>query len=68
LKDTFDYAEYGGAPLLGIDGVCTICHGSSSPWAIKNAILATERHINYDITSAIKERLRVCGDAIPETT
>jgi glycerol-3-phosphate acyltransferase PlsX len=68
LKDTFDYAEYGGAPLLGIDGVCTICHGSSSTWAIKNAILATERHINYDITSAIKERLRVCGNAIPETT
>lgn len=61
LRDTFDYAEYGGAPLLGVDGVCTICHGSSSPRAIKNAVLATQRYITYDITSAIKARLQV-GD------
>lgn len=63
LRETFDYAEYGGAPLLGVDGVCTICHGSSSPRAIKNAVLATQRYISYDITSAIKERLQVCDKA-----
>ncbi len=34
-----DYAEYGGAPLLGIDGVCFISHGRSSPRAIRNGIL-----------------------------
>jgi glycerol-3-phosphate acyltransferase PlsX len=33
-----DYAEYGGAPLLGVNGVSIVCHGSSSPRAIKNAI------------------------------
>jgi glycerol-3-phosphate acyltransferase PlsX len=33
-----DYAEYGGAPLLGVDGVSVICHGASSARAIKNAI------------------------------
>ncbi len=33
-----DYSEYGGAPLLGVRGVPIICHGSSSPAAIKNAI------------------------------
>jgi glycerol-3-phosphate acyltransferase PlsX len=33
-----DYSEYGGAPLLGVKGVCIICHGASSPNAIKNAI------------------------------
>lgn len=33
-----DYTEYGGAPLLGVDGVSIICHGSSPPRAIKNAI------------------------------
>lgn len=33
-----DYAEYGGAPLLGVQGVCIICHGSSTVSAIKNAI------------------------------
>jgi glycerol-3-phosphate acyltransferase PlsX len=35
---TVDYAEYGGAPLLGVNGVSIICHGGSSARAIKNAI------------------------------
>jgi len=38
FKRRVDYAEYGGAPLLGINGVSIICHGRSSPKAIKNAI------------------------------
>ncbi|WP_155877680.1 phosphate acyltransferase PlsX [Desulfuromonas sp. AOP6] len=38
FKKKVDYAEYGGAPLLGIDGVGMICHGGSSPRAIMNAI------------------------------
>lgn len=38
FKRKVDYAEYGGAPLLGINGACIICHGRSSPRAIKNAI------------------------------
>ena len=33
-----DYSEYGGAPLLGVNGVSMICHGRSTPKAIKNAI------------------------------
>ncbi len=43
LKELTDHQEYGGAPLLGIDGICIIAHGSSSAKAIKNAIrVATE--------------------------
>lgn len=38
LKKRIDYTEYGGAPLLGVKGVCIICHGSSNVNAIKNAI------------------------------
>ena len=38
FKKRVDYSEYGGAPLLGVRGVCIICHGGSSPNAIKNAI------------------------------
>jgi glycerol-3-phosphate acyltransferase PlsX len=34
-----DYAEFGGAPLLGVNGICVICHGRSSAKAIKNAIM-----------------------------
>jgi len=38
FKKRVDYSEYGGAPLLGVKGVCIICHGGSNPIAIKNAI------------------------------
>lgn len=38
FKKRVDYAEYGGAPLLGVNGVSIICHGRSTPKAIKNAI------------------------------
>ncbi len=38
FKESLDYAQFGGAPVLGINGVCIVCHGSSSERAIKNAI------------------------------
>ena len=38
FKNRFDYTQYGGAPLLGVNGTVIICHGSSSAKAIKNAI------------------------------
>lgn len=45
FRKRMDYSEYGGAPLLGLKGVCIICHGSSNANAIKNAIrLAAEFH------------------------
>jgi len=57
LRRTFDYAEYGGAPLLGINGVSIICHGSSSPRAIKNAILAAFNMVRHRISDNIREEL-----------
>lgn len=44
FTEKLDYAEYGGAPLLGVNGVGIICHGSSSPKAIKNAIKLAARY------------------------
>lgn len=38
LRRRFDYAEHGAAPLLGINGLGFVCHGSSSPHAIRNAL------------------------------
>lgn len=38
LRAKLDFTEYGGVPLLGINGVCIICHGRSDSKAIKNAI------------------------------
>lgn len=54
-----DYAEYGGAPLIGLDGVAIIAHGGSNPLAIKNAIRAAsdavERQVNRHIGEALAE-------------
>jgi glycerol-3-phosphate acyltransferase PlsX len=60
LRRVLDYTEYGGAPLLGVNGVCIICHGQSPPKAIKNALkLAAEmvkEKINQRIVNAFQER------------
>jgi glycerol-3-phosphate acyltransferase PlsX len=57
MRGTFDYAEYGGAPLLGLDGLCMICHGASSAKAIKNAIWASaagaEHHVKEHMIEAL---------------
>lgn len=57
LKKKTDYSEYGGAPLLGINGVCIIAHGSSSAKAIKNAILVADKFINYEVNRHIVESI-----------
>ncbi|MDZ7318915.1 MAG: phosphate acyltransferase PlsX [candidate division KSB1 bacterium] len=59
LKKTFDYAEYGGVPLLGVNGVAIICHGSSSPKAIRNAIFEAEKIINERVNEKIEQELGV---------
>lgn len=50
LAEKLDYAEYGGAPLLGINGVGIICHGASSAKAIKNGIKLAVRYAMNDTT------------------
>jgi glycerol-3-phosphate acyltransferase PlsX len=55
----FEYCEEGGAPLLGIDGVCIICHGSSNAVSITNALRVArtmrDREINARITADLGE-------------
>lgn len=45
LQAKYHYSEFGGAPLLGIDGVALICHGSSDARAIRNAIRVAKRYM-----------------------
>ena len=52
-KAKLDYAEYGGAPLLGVNGVCMICHGRSDARAICNAIRAAADAVENDIVGCI---------------
>jgi len=56
-KKSVDYSEYGGAPLLGVDGLVLISHGRSSPKAIKNAIRAAKKEVEHNILVKIKEEM-----------
>jgi len=52
-----DYSDYGGAPLLGVDGVCIICHGSSDARAIKNAVRVAVDYVRSNLNDIILQRL-----------
>ncbi len=58
LKKSIDYAEYGGAPLLGVNGCVIISHGKSNAKAIKNAIFQAINYTNADITAKIETKLK----------
>ncbi|MBX7057758.1 MAG: phosphate acyltransferase PlsX [Leptospirales bacterium] len=69
LKPTFqmirarmDYSEYGGAPLLGVNGNCLIGHGSSNARAFKNAVRAAQRFAEKDLSGRITESIRRFGN------
>jgi glycerol-3-phosphate acyltransferase PlsX len=56
IKDLFrilDYSEYGGAPLLGVKGISIICHGASTPNAVKNAIRVAVQSVEVDLSRHI---------------
>jgi len=58
LKKSIDYAEYGGAPLLGVNGCVIISHGKSNSKAIKNAIFQAIKFVENDVNEKIKESLK----------
>jgi glycerol-3-phosphate acyltransferase PlsX len=61
----YDYSSFGGAPLLGIDGICIICHGRSGDRAIRNAIGVAAQYARCRLNEKIVEELAalpVVGD------
>jgi len=58
MKKEMDYAEYGGAPLLGVDGICIIGHGRSNAKAIKNAIRVASEEIKQQVNQHIMEAIK----------
>jgi glycerol-3-phosphate acyltransferase PlsX len=56
-KKSVDYSEYGGAPLLGVNGLVLISHGRSSTKAIKNAIHAAKKEVEHNVLNKIKEEM-----------
>ncbi|MCM8534564.1 MAG: phosphate acyltransferase PlsX [Lentisphaeraceae bacterium] len=58
VKKVSDHAEYGGAPLMGVNGVTIIGHGSSCPRAVKNALRVATEFIQFGVNDAIVERIK----------
>jgi glycerol-3-phosphate acyltransferase PlsX len=58
LVGRMSYEEYGGAPLLGIDGVSFICHGKSKAKAIRSALHSTCDYVERRVNEHIREQLR----------
>src|SRR5512135_332089 len=57
FKKRLDYSEYGGAPMLGLKGVCIVCHGSSNANAIKNAIRVAAEFAHSGVNTKIEAEL-----------
>jgi glycerol-3-phosphate acyltransferase PlsX len=57
IKQKMDYSEYGGAPLLGVRGVCVIGHGRSNANAMKNAIRVAAGLARARINERIEQEL-----------
>ena len=54
MRDRIDWREFGGAPLLGIDGVAVVAHGRSDARAMKNAIRVTREAVENQLVGKIR--------------
>jgi len=61
LQRRIEYTEYGGAPLLGVNGVSVICHGMSTAKAIKNAIRVAVESVENHLVDAIRDSIVIAG-------
>jgi phosphate acyltransferase len=57
FQKTLDYAEYGGAPILGVNGVGIVCHGNSSAIAIKNAIKMAVEYVENRVQEKLARQI-----------
>jgi glycerol-3-phosphate acyltransferase PlsX len=65
LMNKWDFNEYGGAPLLGVDGICIICHGASDYRGIKNAVRVAKSLAAQQVNQRITEMLGQNQEASP---
>ncbi len=68
FKKRLDHTEYGGAPLLGVKGVCFITHGSSNMNAIKNALRVAAEFVERNINDKIEKEVAVLRPAASVST
>ena len=59
LRKEIDYAEHGGAPLLGVNGIAIIAHGASSAKAIKNAVRIGYESVRYELNKNMVDAIQL---------
>jgi phosphate acyltransferase len=62
IRKKTNWEEYGGMPLLGVNGICIIAHGASSPLAIKNAIRAAGESIKHQVNPHILQEVKAYNE------
>lgn len=63
IAKMFDYNNYGGTPLLGVNGISVVCHGSSKATAVKNAIFAAEKFAKQDFIGVLRDDVAAYHEA-----
>ena len=61
FRKRVDYAEYGGAPLIGLDGLCVIGHGRSSAKAVRSAIIMAAKLVNERLLDRLAQEVAAVG-------
>jgi glycerol-3-phosphate acyltransferase PlsX len=61
LSRVFDYAEYGGAPLLGVAGLAIVGHGRSSAKAVSSGIVMAHRFATLDFIQRVEQEIAAAG-------
>ena len=61
FRKRVDYAEYGGAPLIGLDGLCVIGHGRSSAKAVRSAIMMTAKLVDEQLLDRLTQEVAAVG-------
>jgi phosphate acyltransferase len=57
FRKRLDYSEYGGAPLVGLNGLCIVGHGRSSPKAVRNAVAMAARFVNVRLVEKLAREI-----------
>jgi glycerol-3-phosphate acyltransferase PlsX len=60
-----DYSEYGGAPLMGVAGLCVVCHGRSSVKAIRNGVAMASRFVSTNMLGRVEQE--IASEAVAES-
>jgi glycerol-3-phosphate acyltransferase PlsX len=64
FRKRVDYSEYGGAPLMGVAGLCIVCHGRSSAKALRNAVAMASRFASSNVLSRVEQE--IASASVPE--